>query len=177
MHIIIAVITAIAGLIWALNRLQNSGVNLNAFNPYFWFRRHQWEKKLGTKPIHRLDKPMEAAAVLLLGIALAENEISREEKTDIIKIFVNEFNLSKNAATELFSASAFMVRGVVSFKDEVKKILTPSKESFSEDNKKTIIEMLINVANLDGEITTHQQDIITEVKKQILSEDGETGSW
>ena len=34
MHIIIGVITAIAGFMWALHSLQNAGVDLNAFNPF-----------------------------------------------------------------------------------------------------------------------------------------------
>ena len=46
MHILIAAITAIGGLIWALYRLQNSGFDLNAFNPFYWARRREWEKKL-----------------------------------------------------------------------------------------------------------------------------------
>jgi len=41
-HIIIGVITAIATLVFALNRLQDSGVNLNSFNPFFWARRRAW---------------------------------------------------------------------------------------------------------------------------------------
>lgn len=163
MHIIIGVITAIAGLIWALNRLQNSGVNLNAFNPYFWFRRHQWEKQLGTKPIHRLERPMEAAAVLILGVVLEEGEISREQKADTISMFSSEFNLTSDAATELFSASAFMVRGTFEFVLEVKKILAPSMHKFSIENKTALLILLKKAGEFDGELTEHQLNIIGEV--------------
>lgn len=52
MHILIAFLTTVAGLIWALYRLQNSGVNLNAFNPFYWMHRRKWQKKYGTKAIH-----------------------------------------------------------------------------------------------------------------------------
>lgn len=41
MHIIIGVITAIAGLLWALNRLNESGFNLNSLNPFLWARRRK----------------------------------------------------------------------------------------------------------------------------------------
>lgn len=44
MHILIGLITAIAGLVWALHSLQNAGVNLNGFNPFYWMRRRKWEK-------------------------------------------------------------------------------------------------------------------------------------
>ena len=65
MHILIGILTAIAGLVWALYRLQNSGVNLNSFNPFFWFRRRKWEKNLHGKQLHRLDKPIDVAAALV----------------------------------------------------------------------------------------------------------------
>ncbi|MEX2962926.1 hypothetical protein [Microbulbifer sp. TYP-18] len=69
MHILIGIITAIAGLVWALNSLQNSGVNLNAFNPFMWLRRRKWEKSLGTKPMHALTDSMEVAALLVVAVA------------------------------------------------------------------------------------------------------------
>ena len=34
MHIVIAVITAIAGLFWALNALQRSGFQFSSLNPF-----------------------------------------------------------------------------------------------------------------------------------------------
>ena len=54
MHIIIGLITAIAGFIWALHSLQNAGFDLNALNPFTWARRRKWEMQLGTKPMHAL---------------------------------------------------------------------------------------------------------------------------
>ena len=80
MHIIIAILTAVVGVIWALYRLQNSGVDLNSFNPFYWLRRRAWEAKLGTKPLHRLEKPLEVAAVLVVAALKTEGEISREQK-------------------------------------------------------------------------------------------------
>lgn len=52
MHIIIGFITAFAGLVWALNSLQNAGFDLNSLNPFALMRRRRWAKKLGTKPMH-----------------------------------------------------------------------------------------------------------------------------
>ena len=69
MHIIIAIVTAIAGLIWALIRLQNSGIDLNSFNPFYWARRRKWERQYTMKPIHNLQQPLDAAVVWLVGIA------------------------------------------------------------------------------------------------------------
>ena len=39
MHILIGLITAIAGLFWALNSLQRSEFNFGLSNPFLWSRR------------------------------------------------------------------------------------------------------------------------------------------
>jgi hypothetical protein len=44
MHYLIGLITAVAMLIFALSRLQRAGLDLNALNPFLWYRRAQWKK-------------------------------------------------------------------------------------------------------------------------------------
>lgn len=87
MHIIIGVLTAIAGLVWALHSLQNSGVDLNSFNPFTWARRRKWEKLYGAKPLYNLVKPMEAAASLIVGTLAQEGIISSDQKMQVISLF------------------------------------------------------------------------------------------
>ena len=41
MHYVIGFITALAALLFALRKLQEAGVDLNAFNPYVWWRRRR----------------------------------------------------------------------------------------------------------------------------------------
>lgn len=86
MHIIIATISAIAGLLWALNHLQNSGVALNSFNPFLWARRRKWAKQLGAKPMYGLTDSMEAAALLVVAVAKEHGDITRDTKSESFQI-------------------------------------------------------------------------------------------
>jgi hypothetical protein len=47
MHIIIGFLIALGTVLFALNRLQSNGLDLNAFNPFTWFRRHKWKQSGG----------------------------------------------------------------------------------------------------------------------------------
>ena len=69
MHYIIGLITALAGLLWALNSLQRSGFKLSSINPFAWHRRSQWSQKYGADPVTRVQDPLELVAVLLMGMA------------------------------------------------------------------------------------------------------------
>ena len=45
MHIVLGVLSAVAGLIWAIVALQRSGFDPASLNPFLWYRRSQWRKK------------------------------------------------------------------------------------------------------------------------------------
>ena len=91
MHIVIAAITAIAGLLWALNALQRSGFQFSSLNPFLAWRRWQWSRSYGARPIYKLERPMDVAAVLLLGVAKADGAITSDQKRELLAMFQDEF--------------------------------------------------------------------------------------
>ena len=92
MHIVLSIITALAGLAWALSSLQKSGFDIQALNPFLWHRRNAWRKKHDTKPIYKLSEPIDVAAILLLGVAKCEGEVSAEQKNKLVEIFQKDFH-------------------------------------------------------------------------------------
>lgn len=177
MHILIGLLTAIGGLIWALYRLHNSGVNLNAFNPFYWVRRKQWEKQLGTRPLHRLAKPMEAAAVLVVAIAKMEGEITREQKAEIIGLFEREFKLTGSAAGELYSVSCHLLRETVNYGGEVKNVLAPCKAQFNPERTKSLLAMLNRIAEIDTTPSKNQVEFIDAVDTALRVPPLDQGDW
>lgn len=176
MHIIIGIITAIAGLIWALNSLQNSGVNLNSFNPFFWIRRRKWEKQLGVKPMHGLTDSMEVAALLIVALAKEHGDITRDTKLEILSMFEREFGVNRGKASELYSSSMYYIQDSVSIPAEVANILKPSKENFTSEHKNKLLEMLNIVATLEDELQT-QRAIIQAVENEFKSDKAEDSKW
>jgi hypothetical protein len=163
MHILIGIITAIAGLLWALHSLQNSGVNLNAFNPFFWYRRHQWSKLYGQKPLYGLDKPMDVAAALVLGSAKLGGELSKEHKQLVLDIFQSEFKLSSGQAQELFASSSFLLQSDDNYANNVDKILARTKDQFNEAQIASTLNLVERVANVEGSATVAQQQFIAQI--------------
>ena len=177
MHVLIGLLTAIGGLIWALYRLHNSGVNLNSFNPFYWVRRKQWEKQLGTRPLHRLTKPMEAAAVLVVAIAKMEGEITREQKAEVIGLFEREFKLSASAAGELYSISCHLLRETVNYSGEIKNILAPCKARFNSERRESLMEMLKRIAEVDSLPSKNQMEFIDAVDTALRVPPIDQGDW
>jgi uncharacterized tellurite resistance protein B-like protein len=164
MHVLIAAITAVAGLFWALNSLQRSGFNPSSLNPFLAYRRWQWSRTHGMKPIYRLERPMDVAAVLLLGIAKADGAITSDQKKELLALYQGEFEISRDEASDLLLASSHLIRDEIYLVDHLSKILTPSAERFEADAVASLLRMMRKVAALDGSINTEQQKLIDETE-------------
>lgn len=177
MHIIIGIITAIAGLAWALNSLQNAGVDLNAFNPFTWARRRKWEKKLGTKPMHGLTDSMESAALLVVAVAKADGEITRDTKLEVLRLFGQEFGINRARSLELFSSSTYILRDVLDMSDEVRHVLAPSKADYQRSHIDKLLDMMRKVADFEAEATRVQLGLIDAVKREFDLNTEQPANW
>ena len=152
MHIVIAAITALAGLLWALNSLQRSGFQLSSLNPFLAYRRWQWRRTYGGRPIYKLDRPMDVAAVLLLGVAKADGEITSDQKRELLGMFQAEFAIGRDEASDLLLASSHLIRDEIYIVDHLDKVLERSAPRFEPANVASLLAMMRRVAMLDGSI-------------------------
>jgi uncharacterized tellurite resistance protein B-like protein len=159
-HVIIAAITALAGLLWAINSLQRSGFSLSSINPFLAYRRWKWRRTYGAKPIYRLERPMDVAALLLLGIAKADGEITSDQKRELQNLFQNEFEISRDEAADLLLASSHLIRDEIYIVDQLDKILEPSAAKFEPSVITSLLAMMRRIAALDGSINGEQQKLI-----------------
>lgn len=178
MHIVIGVITALAGLVWALYRLQNSGVDLNSFNPFYWLRRKQWERRLGTKALHQLENPMEAAALLVTAVATYETSVTRDLRNEVATLFATEFHMTHAKAIELFSASLHLLREAGSLEAEIRLILAPTKAKLNAQQLASLVTMLNKAAAFEPGAAAAKERIIKAVEKELAPQTRESsGTW
>ncbi len=173
MHSVIGIMTALAGLTWAFVALQRAGVDLNSLNPFLWHRRSQWKKKYGDKPLYTLDNPMEVAAVLLLGTAKCEGEISVEQKQDILAIFDQEFHLGRDGAADLLLASSHLLRNEVYLFGNLDKILAKSAAAFTSDKVNSLLALMQRVAAIEGAANAQQNKLIAGTRSYF----DQLGAW
>lgn len=177
MHYLIGLISAFAMLIFALSRLQRAGLDLNALNPFLWYRRAQWRRLYGSKPLYSLDKPMEVAALLLLATAKCEGEVSAEQKKFLLRTFKQEFHLTDKEAADLLASSAYLLRNELYIASQLEKVLARSQHAFTADQAQSAISLMEQIAWVDGEANYEQAKLI-ERAKQIFSALHEApGKW
>jgi uncharacterized tellurite resistance protein B-like protein len=177
MHVLIAAITAVAGLFWALNSLPRSGFNLNSLNPFLAYRRWQWNRSHGTKAIYRLERPMDVASVLLLGIAKADGTITSDQKKALLALYQTEFELSRDEASDLLLASSHLIRDEIYIVDHLPRILEPSAARFEPDAVSSLLRMMRKIAALDGSINAEQQKLIDATEAYFAALAPRTPKW
>ena len=178
MHIIIAAITALAGLLWAINSLQRSGFSLSSINPFLAYRRWKWSRTYGSKPIYRLERPMDVAAVLLLRIAKADGAITSDQKRELQNMFQSEFEISRDEAADLLLASSHLIRDEIYIVDHLDKILEPSAPKFEPVAVGSLLSMMRRVAALDGSINSEQRKLIEATDRYFATrQQVANGKW
>jgi uncharacterized tellurite resistance protein B-like protein len=173
----IGAITALAGLVWAFVALQRAGLDLNALNPFLWHRRRQWNKKYREKPIYCLGDPMEAAALLLLGAAKCEGEISSEQKQEILSIYENEFKLGRDEASDLLLASAHLLREEIYLVDNLNRILEKSGPSFTPEQVESLIALMQRVSVIESGLNDEQRKLIQATRSYFAQTSKGNGKW
>ena len=176
MHIVIAAITALAGLLWAIKSLQRSGFQASSLNPFLAYRRWQWSRTYGSKPIYRLERPMDVAALLLLGVAKADGDITSDQKRELQAMFQSEFEISRDEAADLLLASSHLIRDEIYIVDHLDKILARSAPEFEPAAVGSLLGMMRKLAAMDGSINGEQQKLIEATERYFASHHKQAGS-
>lgn len=173
MHVLIAFITALATLLFALDRI---GVDIGWLNPWAWSRRRKWLKQYHGSPAFGLEKPMDAIALLLTAVAKIDGDFSLEEKSELLKIFEDTFKLTAGQASSLLSSSSYLLGSGEQVFQRPADVLAPNLKRFSPDQKTSSIELLSRIANVGGAPSQTQKSFITAVEA-VLVENDRTVGW
>lgn len=175
MPVILSLLGTIITILILLNRLADAGIDIGGLNPFLWQRRRKWRKTYEGEPIYKINNPMELAALLVVGLAKADGDISSEEKHAILRTFENEFNLSKSDSSGLMSSSVYLLGRGDEFRDNLEKIIQPSMDKFTDEQLTSTIAMLRKVAalgNADVEIKTRTLAKIEQLLVKIAPSNG-----
>ena len=106
MHIVLGILGSIITILYMLDRL---GINLGGLNPFYWRRRRAWAAKYQGDPIYSIEDPMHVAALLIVGTAKLDGDLSAEQKNVILSQFESSFSLDSRAASELLGSAAHLL--------------------------------------------------------------------
>ena len=168
MHIIIAAITAVAGLLWALNSLQNSGFDLNSLNPFYWARRRAWEKKQ-INPLYAIESPRELAAVLMFATQKLAGDPTTEEKAHLLDRYTQDLQFSAKEADEMYLLASHLLNIDPNYMHKANELLAPAMPHFTSEQRAAIPELVAQVASFSGTANAAQADFTDAVTNVLVA--------
>ncbi len=166
MHIIIAAITAIATLLFALNKLQESGFDLNGLNPFYWARRRAWEKQQ-VNPLYAVETPRELGALLMLAVLQRGGDLTSDEKQQLLQLWEGELQFSTAAARDMYGVASHLLGTDPNHAERIEEIVKPALAQMSEAQRVSIIELVRRVAELDPTGRAPRAAMAAEVRRVL----------
>jgi uncharacterized tellurite resistance protein B-like protein len=174
MHIVIAFLSALVTVFYLLDRL---GIDLGGFNPFHWRRKRTWNEAYHADPIYSIEDPMHVAAILILGGAKLDGDISAEQKKVASALFESQFSLDPKGASELLGSAAHLLGAPQVIDAQLDGVVKNSQDRFSKDQAESMMQMMVQVVSADGEMTTAQSDFVENVRSRLVPAQKGEGTW
>ncbi len=171
MHIVIGLITAVTGLLYALDRI---GVDIGWLNPFSWARRRAWAKKFEGDPIYSIEDPMHVAAILLVDTARLGGDVSAEQKQRMLTLFAETFSMSEKAANELYVSAVHLLGAPQVVENQLNGVADKNRSMFSDAQATSLFEM---IADVIGSSSNETQRAFVESLREKLKQPTPEGSW
>lgn len=158
-----------------LSRLADAGIDLGGLNPFLTRRRRAWRQKFEANPLFGLDKPMDVAAVLAVGVAKADGDMSMEQKQALLAAFQQTFDIDHRVAEELLASSAHLVGDGRILRDQVLDVVAGSKEQFTDGQVESTMSLLEAIAAVEG-ASGRQREFVSNVADALRGQPA-AGTW
>ncbi|EAR07303.1 hypothetical protein MED297_07306 [Reinekea sp. MED297] len=174
MHIIIGFLTALASVLYGLERL---GIDIGWINPWAWNRKRKWLKQFNANPAFSIKNPLEAVALLMTAVAKADGDMSADEKSKLLTLFTVKLKQSEEEASSLLGSCVYLLNQNDEILVNPEKVLTLCLPEFTEAQKSSTVDLLDSIANVAGHPTSTQKQFIERVKNSLYPEAETASEW
>jgi len=174
MHIIIGLLGSLVTIFYLLDRL---GIDIGGLNPFYWYRRRAFSKKLTADPVYSIEDPLHVASLLVIGVAKLDGDLTAEEKKVAQEQFEASFSMSPRAASELFGSAAHLLAAPQLIDSQLQKLAHKNRDRFSREQAESMLEMMGRVAAAEGRPSEEQQRFIDAVRSQLSVAQEPVGTW
>jgi len=174
MHVVIALLGGVATILYLLNHL---GVDIGWLNPYWWKRRRQWAAKYQGDPIYSVEDPLHVAALLIIGVAKIEGDLTAEQKQAIRQQFSSKFSMSEQETSDLLGSAAHLLAAPQLVSTQLKELARRNKDNFSGEQADSLLEMMQAVADAEGAVSPGQRAYLDEMLANFTPKPKGDGPW
>ncbi len=175
MPYLIGLLGLIVTVLVLFSRLADAGIDLGGLNPFLWKRRRAWRQRFEANPLFSLEDPKEVAAVLAVGTAKVDGDMSAEQKQVLLSAFARTFRMDAESSADLLVSSAHLVGDGQILRQQVSDVVARTKHQFTKSQVDSTLSLLGEIAAVEG-VTARQRELITNAKA-ALSDQDDDNAW
>ena len=161
----------------AMEALRRFGIDVGWLNPLTFFHRRAWRKKVITPPLYALDHPVDVVAVLALATVQTTGAITVEQKAGVQALLRDQLAPGDADATNLWVASAHLLRNRPLDVSEVPAVLARSADKFTDYHVQTLKAVMRSAALIEPPVNPAQQQLIDAVDACFAKKQAASGPW
>ena len=170
MHIIIAILGALAAAFWAFTHFVNAAnEGREAFRDAKGVvRRGKWNRRVDARLIENLSDPREAGAILAFQIAQYDGAVTDRQREALTDEMRTMFQTDQETADGLFAFARMAVGEINDAGNSVRKILRPVIDVCASNEKSDLIALLERTSEIEGVPNDMQRRLIAEARRVLL---------
>ncbi|MGH8250310.1 MAG: TerB family tellurite resistance protein [Steroidobacteraceae bacterium] len=177
MAVILAALGSIVAILILLKGLADAGIDLGGLNPFLWRRRRQWREKIHGNPIFSVQDPRDLAALLVVGVAKVDGDISAEEKRAVLEEFAKSFALKPRDAVALLGSSVYLLGDPRVLMTQLDDVLRGALDKFTSEQVISTLAMMERIAAAGGAPSEPQRELIEAVRSRLSRMQPAQGTW
>ena len=174
MHILIAFLGSLVTVFYLLDRL---GIDIGGFNPFHWRRKRAWSRRYQSDPINSVEDPLHVAALLILGAAKLDGNVSAEQKRVALQRFEAVFSLDDKEAAELVGSAIHLLGAPQIIDAQLNGLADKNQNCFTQDQADSLVQLMAEVVSADGEVTAAQSEFIESMRTHFVPPQQSQGTW
>jgi len=120
---------------------------------------------------------MHVAALLIVGTAKLDGDLSAEQKSVILSQFESSFSLDSRAASELLGSAAHLLGAPQIIDTQLNGVAEKNKDQFSEGQAESMLRMMVEVASAEGDLTANQSEFVARIRSLFGPSAKSQGTW
>lgn len=164
MHVILGILGAVITILVLINRLSDAGIDIGWLNPFAWRRRRNYRLNHDLATAFKLDSPLDVAALLLVGVAKIDGDLTATQKRLILSVFEADFHQNSKQASDLLASSVHHIGDGKDFYANPQKAIAKCKDQFSPEQVDSIKQLIVKVAEIDAPTSLSQKKFIRAVE-------------
>lgn len=177
MGILLELLGLAVTLVIGLSALKRNGVDIGWLNPFTFFHRMRWKKKMMVPPLYALDHPIDVVAVLALAAVQTSGVVTSKQKEGVLSLLSQNLSMDVSEANNLWILSSHLLRHRALDPQEVPAVLEKSADKFSDYHQKTLLTVVKSAITLEPPANAAQTELVAAIEAFFEKRRAAPAAW